>query len=134
MASTFNQNKEFDKFVSNTLQNGGFIHFYPEQSMWLRYEQSRPLKKGAFYYASKNNVPVIPIIICFRLDALRRKKAVTIKICPPIYPDSSLSQRENCAVMNEKAQKIYDETIINFYNYDKENYAMNKVQTPIQEK
>ena len=134
LASTFNQNKEFDKFVSNTLQNGGFIHFYPEQSMWLRYEQSRPLKKGAFYYASKNNVPVIPIIICFRLDALRRKKAVTIKICPPIYPDSSLSQRENCAVMNEKAQKIYDETIINFYNYDKENYAMNKVQTPIQEK
>ena len=32
----------------------------------------------------------------------------------------------------ERAQEVYDNTIIEFYNYDKENYAMNKcAKTPI---
>ena len=132
LASSFSENKEFDKFISNVMENNGFVHFYPEQSLWLRYEQSRPLKKGAFYYAAKNNVPVIPIVICFKKSKspLRRKKIVTVKICKPIYPDAKLTTAENCKNMNEIAQRVYDDVIIDFYNYDKETYAMNKVQKP----
>lgn len=131
LATTFSQNKEFDKFVSNVVNKGGFIHFYPEQALWLRYEQSRPLKKGAFYYASKNNVPIIPIVICFRKTKMLKKKSVTVIICKPIYPREDYSQIENCKYMNEEAQRVYDEEIIKFYGYNKDNYAMNKVQIPM---
>lgn len=134
LATSFSQNKEFDEYISKILNKGGFIHFYPEQALWLRYEQSRPLKKGAFYYASKNNVPVIPIVICFRKKLLRRKKAVTVKICKPIYPDPNLSQQENCKIMNETAQKTYDDVIVDFYGYDKDDYAMNKIAVTANEK
>lgn len=128
IATSFSQKKEFDKYLADILAKGGFVHFYPEQAMWLRYEQSRPLKKGAFYYASKNNVPIIPMVICFRKAKLRKKKAVTIKICAPIYPDPNLSQADNCTMMNNLAQQEYDNAIIEFYQYDKDSYAMNKVQ------
>ena len=57
-----------------------------------------------------------------------KKKAVTVKICTPIYPDPNLSQSENCTRMNTLAQQEYDNAIIEFYNYDKDSYAMNKVQ------
>lgn len=128
IATSFSQKKEFAKFLSEIFEEGGIVHFYPEETMWFRYEQSRPLKKGAFYHASKNNVPIIPMVFCFRKMLLRRKKAVTVKICKPIYPNLNLSETENCKMMRELAQQEYDNAIIEFYKYDKENYAMNKVQ------
>ncbi len=128
LATSFSQKKEFDNFVSDILAKNGIIHFYSEGSMWFRYEQSRPLKKGAFFYASKNNVPVIPVVICFKKKPLRRKKAVVLKICKPIYPDKNLTPSKNCNIMNLKAQQEYDDAIIEFYHYNKDEYAMNKVQ------
>jgi len=124
LTTSLSETRKFSEYISDILKKGGFVHFYPEQALWLRYEQSRPLKKGAFYYASLNNVPIIPIVICFRKTNLRRHKSVTVNICPPIYPNPQLSQKENCQAMNEAAQKVYDETIINFYKYNKENYDM----------
>lgn len=128
IATTFSQKKEFDKFVSELLEKKCFVHFYPEQAMWLKYPQSRPLKKGAFLYASKNEVPVIPLVICFKKAFTFSGFAVTIKICDPIFPDKSLSQTENCTRMNRLAQEEYDKAIIDFYGYDAETYAQNKVQ------
>lgn len=124
LTTTLSETKKFSAYVTEILNKGGFVHFYPEQALWLRYEQSRPLKKGAFYYASLNNVPIIPLVICFRKSTFRKHKNVTLQICPPIYPDPNLSQKENCKIMNELAQKAYDDTIIEFYKYDKENYSM----------
>lgn len=127
LANTLGESKKFAQYISEILNDGGFVHFYPEQALWLGYEQSRPLKKGAFYYASKNNVPVIPIIICFRKKKKNgRKLRVTLNICKPIYPQSDLSQKENCELLMQKAQEIYDNTIIDFYDYDKESYTMNE--------
>ena len=127
LAASFSENKKFSNYLTEILQNGGFVHFYPEQAMWLKYEQSRPLKKGAFYYASQNNVPIIPIVICFRKSKIKRT-LVTVKICQPIYPNKNLTQKENCEYMNKLAQKVYDKTIIDFYNYDQEKYSMDTIQ------
>ena len=41
----------------------GKILIYPEQSMWYNYRKPKPLKVGAFSFAVKNNVPVLPIFI-----------------------------------------------------------------------
>lgn len=129
LPTTLSGTKNFSAYVENILNKSGFLHFYPEQALWLRYEQSRPLKKGAFYYASKNNVPIIPLVICFRQAKFKKHKNVTIQICPPIYPDPNLSQKENSEIMKCEAQKVYDETIISFYNYDKNTYSMSEIAT-----
>lgn len=132
LAVSFSQQKDLEKYVADIVAKKGFVHFYPEQAMWLKWEQSRPLKKGAFFYASKNNVPIIPIIMLFKQSKFRKKhKNLVVKICKPIYPDANLSQNENCRIMQETAQKVYDDTIIDFYNYNRENYSMNSVQKSI---
>ena len=130
LPTNLNQTKEFDKLMAQIVKKGGFVHFYAEQSLWFRYEQSRPLKKGVFHYASKNNVPVVPIVILFKESKFRRKKKVILKICKPIYPDKNLSQRENCEMMQKLGQQVYDQTIIDFYGYDAETYAHNKINLP----
>ena len=130
IATSFSQKKEFDKYVSELLEKGSFVHFYPEQALWLKFKQSRPLKKGAFLYASKNNVPIVPVVICFKKAFTFTGFSVTVQICEPIFPDENLSQTENCKLLNELAQKTYDNTIIDFYHYDKNTYALNKINTP----
>ncbi len=127
LTTTLSETKKFAEYIKDILNKGGFVHFYPEQALWLKYEQSRPLKKGAFYYASKNNVPIIPLVILFRKSNFRKHKSVTVQICPPIYPDPNLTEKENCAMMNQKAQQVYDDTIIKFYKYNKETYSMSKI-------
>ena len=116
----------FDEFIANELSKGGIIHFYPEKSLWLRYEQSRELKRGAFVYAVKNNVPIIPIIYCFKKSAFRRKKKVIAEICKPIYPDKNLKEHEDILRLQKLAQQVYDNKIIEFYGYDKTQYSMDK--------
>ena len=49
--------------VDNILSSGDFILVYPEQSMWWNYRKPKPLKKGAFKFAAKSNVPVLPVFI-----------------------------------------------------------------------
>lgn len=45
MSDSFSNNKKFSECVQSILSDGGFVHFYPEQSLWYEYTQSRPLKK-----------------------------------------------------------------------------------------
>lgn len=128
LPETITQTREFEKTAGKLLKQKSFIHFYSEQAMWLYYTQSRPLKRGAFYYASKFNVPVIPMIALFKKTKFRKK--VILQICEPIYPQPNLSQKENSEYMQSKAQEIYNKTIIDFYGYDAETYDMTKINLP----
>ena len=127
LTNTFSETKKFGEYVSSIMEKGGFVHFYPEQALWLQYEQSRPLKKGAFYYACVNNVPIIPIVICFKKKNLSKHKKVIVQILKPIYPDNNLPERERITKMNNDAQNAYDNAIIDFYHYNPDEYAMNKI-------
>lgn len=85
------------------------IHFYAEKSMWIGYEKPRPYKDGAFYYADLLDIPVVPMLYCFKKPrGLRRllhlPKAV-IKIGEPLYIDKSLSPR---ARKTDLANRAYD--------------------------
>ena len=111
--------RDFLKSVDTILKKGNFILIYPEQSMWWNYRKPKPLKPGAFIFAAKNNVPVIPTFITMR-DTEKTEEsgayvqAYTMHIMEPIYPDDSLNQQENVAHMlreNEKRWKeVYEET------------------------
>lgn len=97
------------------------ILFYPEQAMWREEARPRPLKDGAFHYAVKHNVPVLPLFITFEpkekmVDDQGRQEFsdYTIHILPPIYPKENLTNRENVRYMrdaNYEAWKTcYEET------------------------
>lgn len=130
LASSIKAMSNLDKCISDIFDDGNsVVTFYAEQAMWEKYENSRPLKKGAFHYAVKNNVPVIMTVILFRQPSwIRRKfgvkKDCTVKVCPAIYPRTDLSDKENIEYLQKATQEMYDRTVCEFYGYDYDKYDM----------
>ena len=101
--------------VSTLLGRGEKILVYPEQAMWWNYKKPRPLKSGAFKFASKNNVPVIPVFITMEdTDNLDEDgapiQAYTIWFLPPIYPKEQLSERENAEYLKDENYRVWKKT------------------------
>ncbi|MDE6189642.1 MAG: 1-acyl-sn-glycerol-3-phosphate acyltransferase [Clostridia bacterium] len=138
LASSIKAMSNLDKTISEIFNNGNsVVTFYAEQAMWEKYENSRPLKKGAFHYAVKNNVPVIMTVILFRQPSwIRRKLGVkkdcTVKVCPAIYPRADLSDKENIDYMQKATQEAYDRAVCEFYGYNYDLYDMRL--TPLENK
>lgn len=138
LANSIKAMSNLDKTISDIYKTGNsVVTFYAEQALWEKYENSRPLKKGAFHYAVKNNVPIVLTVILFREpNWLRRKlgvrKDVTVKILPAIYPKEGLSDKENVEYLQKATQELYDRTICDYYGYDYELYDMRL--TPLENK
>ena len=87
--------------VDTLLKRGECILIYPEQSMWYNYRKPKPLKIGAFEFAVRSGVPVVPTFRTMK-DSDRLSpdgtpiQIHTVHIGAPIYPDLSLSKKE-CA-------------------------------------
>ncbi len=93
--------------LARLLKHGRKILIYPEQEMWVNYRKPRPLKRGAYYYAAQN---MVPIISCFvEIETIPGKKTVggfyrnryTMHVLPMIWPDPAKSVRENSKNMME---------------------------------
>ena len=111
--------KKFVKSVGKLLTDGHFVLVYPEQSMWWNYRKPKPLKKGAYSFAIKNHVPVLPCFITMEdSDVLDDDgfyvQEYTIHIEAPIYPDGNKSPEENMKYMMQKNfdiwKEIYEDT------------------------
>ena len=105
---------------SYLLKNGKFVHFNPEQAMWIGYEKPRPFKPGAFKFAVNNNVPVLPMIILFgRPKGLRKllhmPRPVTVKILKPLYPDLTLDKHLRSIDLLKRAQDEYKTAYEEYY-------------------
>ena len=102
------------------LKRGEKILIYPEQAMWWNYRKPRPLKGGAFTFAAKASVPVLPVFITMT-DSDRTGadgfpvQEYTVNILPAILPDPRLTARENAAVMKEKNFAVWKEVYDDFY-------------------
>ena len=111
---------EFMKAVDTILQRKDFILIYPEQSMWWNYKKPKPLKNGAFRFAARNNVPVIPIFITMEDSNIIGEdgffvQEYIINIGEPIYPDGNLSEKENANIMKETNAEVWKKTYEEFY-------------------
>ncbi len=100
LSSDIKTMQKFLKSVSILLNRGEKILIYPEQAMWWNYRKPRPMKEGAFKIASMNNVPIIPAFITMRdTNKLDNDgfniQAYTIHFLPAIYPNESVSTKEN---------------------------------------
>ena len=106
--------KKFMRSMDIVLRHGDFMVVYPEQSMWWNYRKPKPLKKGAYTFAAKNNVPVLPCFITMEdSDILGDDgfyvKEYTIHIAPAIYPDSKKTRAQNVEDMKNKNYEIWKE-------------------------
>lgn len=111
--------KKFLESMDKVLQEGHFMLIYPEQSMWWNYRKPKPLKKGGFTFAVKNNVPVLPCFITMEDSEVLDDdgfyvQEYTIHVAEPIYPEQNKSREENIRHMMKKNfevwQGIYEET------------------------
>jgi lipopolysaccharide biosynthesis glycosyltransferase len=106
--------KKFMNAVDKVLSAGHFVLVYPEQSMWWNYRKPKPLKRGAFTFAARNHVPVLPIFITMEdSDVLDGDgffvQEYTIHIGKPIYPDPAKRERENAERMMEENSRVWKE-------------------------
>ena len=107
LSSNMQTMRKFLRAVDNILQRGDNILIYPEESLWPNYRKPRPLKDGAFRFAVKNSVPVVPIFITMeevdfvdkKTKATRPILSHTVHILEPIYPKAELSKNENIEYM-----------------------------------
>ena len=121
LASDFDVMRQMMNGVDYWLKKGYCILVYPEQSMWWNYRKPKPTKQGAFLFAAKNNVPVLPTFITMRdtdkLDADGANiQAYTLHIAKPIYPKKELSQKENVLFLQQEHDKVWKEIYEHTYN------------------
>ncbi len=100
--------------VDTVLRRGDLLLVYAEQSMWWNYRKPKPLKIGAFRFAAKNSVPVIPTFITMRdtkkLDADGYPiQGYTLHILPPIYPDPAKNIKENAEYLKSENERMWQE-------------------------
>lgn len=125
LSSNIKTTRLFVQALETILQNDGLVLIYPEQAMWWNYRKPRPFKEGAFFYAAKSMVPIIPIFVTMEdQDEPDEygfpKQAYTIHVMPPIYPDPAKSLRENEQEMmainqrlcSEKYREIYGKEVV----------------------
>ena len=86
--------------VTGLIRGGGWLHIYPEGSMWEYYRPVRPFKRGVAYFACVTGRPVVPIGFSYRRPGwirrtvFRQKALFTVEIGEPLLPDASLPRRE----------------------------------------
>ena len=99
--------RKLPQIIKNTLRDGNLILIYPEQEMWFNYKKPRPLKDGAYYFAAKNNVPIISCFVEMKEtneidnEEFNRLKYV-LHILKPIYSNPNKTVKENIIIMKEK--------------------------------
>ncbi len=103
---------KFTQATGQLLREGNFVLIYPEQSMWWNYRKPKPLKPGAYMFAAKNNVPVLPCFITMKDSDIMGEdgffvQEYTIHVTAPIYPREDLSYRENMQWMQEQNAAVW---------------------------
>ena len=85
--------QNFNPALANRFKRKHVVLFYPEQEMWPGYTRPRPLKGGAYHYASKFLVPIIPTFITNKKE--NGVIQYTIHVFPLLYPNKDMTLKEN---------------------------------------
>ena len=97
----------YSKAIDSVLDDGKWLHCYPEGSMWYYYPDIRPFKKGVFKYAVKHNKPVIPIGLSFRerkglYKLFGKTPCVDMHIGEPVMPNTTLPYNDATIVLTKE--------------------------------
>ncbi len=137
LSSNFKTMEKFIAAVDRVLEKNQFVLVYPEQGMWWNYRKPRPLQKGAFTFAARNNKPVLPVFITMEdSDVLDDDgfyvQEYTVHFCEPIYPDPNKKRAQNACEMRDKNYEAWKAVYEQTYG-EKLTYSCDEEQ-PIKEK
>ena len=123
--------KKFINSVDTILKKGDYILIYPEQSMWWNYRKPKPLKDGAYNLAVRSKVPVVPIFITLKESNKIGEDGFPImeyyiNIQKPIFPDETISHRENIKYMKKKNFEVWKNIYEDFYGIPLQYTTINK--------
>ena len=110
-AQNFSGTKKFYEAFDWLHKKKKWLHVFPESCRWTWYQPIRPFKRGAFEFAHRYDIPIIPMAIRYRKpDALRRffgvkHPLVTLVVGQPIMPDAGLSLKQDSMRLLEKCHK-----------------------------
>lgn len=119
LSSNFKTMEKFIAAVDRVLEKNQFVLVYPEQGMWWNYRKPRPLQKGAFTFAARNNKPVLPVFITMEDSNVLDDdgfyvQEYTVHFCEPIYPDPNKKRAQNACEMRDKNYEawkaVYEQT------------------------
>lgn len=96
----------FEVMRERLVERQDAVLLYPEQEMWFHYRKPRPPKSGAYFFASKLNIPILSCFVemvdCEEDDTAEfRKVRYILHILGVLYPDPNLSVRENTEALGE---------------------------------
>lgn len=100
----------FEPTLKKLFDKKHFILIYPEEEMWFNYKKPRPGKIGAYHYACKYNVPIIPCFIEMQNtekmgeNGFYNQKYI-LHVMPVIYPDLT---KDFKTAKEELRKKDYD--------------------------
>ena len=112
--------KQFSRQIDKTLQcTKKKVHIYPEGELVPYGRKLRPFKKGAFHFAVKNNVPVLPMTFVFS-----RKNKIRLIIGEPIYLDDIVGAKET---KNSKREELLGDFVKDRMQQMMDEYYSNAV-------
>lgn len=92
----FHATEAYLEAVKDLFDNGGWLHIYPEGSMWEYYRLIRPFKKGIAHLARMSHKPILPMAFSYRKASWIRKTlfkqpgVFNLCIGEPIFLDERL--------------------------------------------
>ena len=86
--------------MKEVLEEGKWLHVFPEAACWAFYPALRPFKAGIFKLAIDTNTPVLPMIVKYRRPKglyrlFKKHPNATLHIGEPLVPNLELSLRES---------------------------------------
>lgn len=109
--------------IDGLLKKGEIVGIYPEGHLIPYYDGIREFKNGAFNFAVRNQVPILPIVFTYRepegiMRLIKRKPFITLTILEPEYPKAEMSKAnvEELKIrvqrkmrLERKIKKLYNE-------------------------
>lgn len=85
--------RNFFMEVDERLKDGTAVVFFPEAALWSGYHGIRPFQKGAFTFAVRGQVPVLPVFLRFEPHGRRGRERLIFEIGKPIEPEDMTPRR-----------------------------------------
>lgn len=95
--------------INKLLQSEEIVGIYPEGHLVPYCEELREFKDGAFNFAVKNQVPIVPILFTYREPKdfrkfFKKKPFITLSILEPEYPNSVIDKNS----IKELKSRVYN--------------------------
>ncbi len=111
----------FDE-MGKAARKGCLVQIYPEGVLKPYSDSLQPFRDGAFHFAVKQNLPVLPAIVTYRKPRglwrlYKKDPCLTLSLLEPLYPNQDLNKKDatadlmaRCIGVMEEKQKAHTST------------------------